>query len=49
MVSIAPWDIMGGVSLHLSLLWESGLVSRTPEGKQKIYHLEADRLREVDE
>jgi len=39
---------MGGVSQHLKLLRESGLVSRTREGRLKIYHLEAGNLREVD-
>ena len=38
----------GAVSQHLQLLRRSGLVSRTKQGKQRIYRLEARRLREVD-
>jgi DNA-binding transcriptional ArsR family regulator len=38
----------GAVSQHLQLLRRSGLVSRTKPGKQRIYRLEARRLREVD-
>lgn len=40
---------LGGISQHLQLLRRSGLVSRTRRGKQQIYRLEADGLREVDE
>lgn len=40
---------LGAVSQHLQLLRRSGLVSRTKRGKQRIYHLEAQSLREVDE
>jgi DNA-binding transcriptional ArsR family regulator len=39
---------LGAVSQHLQLLLRSGLVSRTKLGKQRIYRLEAQRLREVD-
>jgi DNA-binding transcriptional ArsR family regulator len=38
----------GAVSQHLQLLRRSGLVSRTKRGKQRIYRLEARRLREID-
>jgi DNA-binding transcriptional ArsR family regulator len=38
----------GAVSQHLQLLLRSGLVSRTKQGKQRIYRLEAKRLRDVD-
>lgn len=38
----------GAVSQHLQLLLRSGLVSRTKRGKQRIYRLEAKRLREID-
>jgi len=39
---------MGAVSQHLQLLHRSGLVSRTKRGKQRIYRLEASKLREID-
>ena len=39
---------IGAVSQHLQLLRRSGLVSRTKQGKQRIYRLEAERLREID-
>jgi DNA-binding transcriptional ArsR family regulator len=40
---------LGAVSQHLQLLHRVGLVSRTKRGKQRIYRLEAKRLREIDE
>ena len=40
---------LGGISQHLQLLRRSGLVSRTRRGRQQIYRLEADSLREIDE
>lgn len=40
---------LGAISQHLQLMHRSGLVSRTKRGKQRIYHLEADRLREIDD
>lgn len=39
---------LGAISQHLQLLRRSGLVSRTRHGRQRIYHLEAQNLREVD-
>ncbi|MDX1406257.1 MAG: metalloregulator ArsR/SmtB family transcription factor [Woeseiaceae bacterium] len=40
---------LGAISQHLQLMHRSGLVSRIKRGKQRIYHLEASRLREVDD
>jgi DNA-binding transcriptional ArsR family regulator len=37
-----------GVSRHLRLLREGGLVSVTRSGQQHIYRLEVDRLMEID-
>jgi DNA-binding transcriptional ArsR family regulator len=37
------------VSQHLRVLHQAGLVSRRPDGRRRIYSLEASRLREVDE
>lgn len=37
-----------GVSRHLRLLREGGLVSVTRSGQQHIYRLELDRLMEID-
>lgn len=37
-----------GVSRHLRLLREGGLVSVTRSGQQQIYRLEPDRLMEID-
>ena len=39
---------MGAVSQHLQLLHRSGLVSRRKRGKQRIYRLDASKLKEVD-
>lgn len=40
---------LGAVSQHLQVLWRSGLVTREQRGKQRIYRVRPDRLREVDE
>lgn len=40
---------LGAISQHLQLLHQSGLVSRTRRGKQRIYRLEAGRLQEIDD
>ena len=37
-----------GVSKHLKVLRESGLVEVRPEGKQRLYGLRAEPLAEVD-
>jgi DNA-binding transcriptional ArsR family regulator len=38
-----------GVSKHLRILRESGLVGARPEGRQRLYGLRAQPLAEVDE
>lgn len=38
-----------GVSRHLRLLREGGLVTATRSGQQHIYRLEPDRLMEIDQ
>ena len=40
---------MGAISQHLQLLLRSGLVSRTKDGKQRIYRLQARNLQEIDD
>jgi DNA-binding transcriptional ArsR family regulator len=40
---------VGAVSQHLQLLHRSGLVSRTRCGKQRIYRIEARKLKEIDD
>lgn len=40
---------LGATSQHLQILLRSGLVTRTKQGRQRIYRLQARRLREVDE
>lgn len=40
---------LGAISQHLQLLLRSGLVSRTKDGKQRIYRLQARNLQEIDE
>lgn len=37
------------VSQHLKVLHEAGLVSRRAAGRQRIYRLEAERLRVIDQ
>lgn len=37
-----------GVSKHLKLLREAGLVSVRPDGQRRLYRLEAGRFAEVD-
>lgn len=36
------------VSRHLRVLLEAGLVRRTPEGRENVYHLETEPLREAE-
>lgn len=38
-----------GVSQHLKVLRDSGFVSVRPEGTRRLYAVQADRLREVDD
>jgi DNA-binding transcriptional ArsR family regulator len=46
----ARFDIsFAGVSQHLKVLLEAGLVSRRSEGRRRIYRLAPERLRVVDE
>ena len=40
---------LGAISQHLQMLLRSGLVSRTKQGKQRIYRLEARNLQEIDQ
>lgn len=40
---------LGAISQHLQILRKSGLVTRENRGKQRIYSIRPDRLREVDE
>lgn len=40
---------LGAISQHLQLMRRVGVVSRSKVGKQRFYHLEAERLREVDD
>lgn len=40
---------MAAVSQHLAVLLESRLVSRRPQGRQRLYRLDAAPLRIVDE
>lgn len=37
-----------GVSKHLKLLREAGLVSMRPDGQRRLYRLEPDELAELD-
>ena len=37
-----------GVSMHLKLLREAGLVSMRPDGQRRLYRLEPDELAELD-
>ncbi len=46
----ARFDIsFAAVSQHLKVLHEAGLVSRRAAGRQRIYRLEADRLRIIEQ
>lgn len=36
------------ISQHLAILLDAGLVTRQPEGRENYYHLQADRLQEVE-
>jgi len=38
-----------GVSKHLKLLREAGLVSMRPDGQRRLYRLEPDQLEALDE
>jgi DNA-binding transcriptional ArsR family regulator len=40
---------IAAVSQHLAVLLDSGLVTRRPLGRQRLYRLEAEPLRVVDE
>lgn len=43
-----PFDISrSAVSQHLGILVESGLVTRERQGREQMYHLEPEALREV--
>jgi DNA-binding transcriptional ArsR family regulator len=48
LVAAVPELTQPAVSRHLRVLRETGLVSSTPAGQQRIYRLERDGLDEID-